>query len=513
MQKGLALPAATTQVARLAVLAQLRHVPLDRDPALDLPLVVLDSAAHVISAVPLEPPSRIFGVDPAFGDPIREWLRGRNTKEIEARVRAIGAELRVLEPVGGKLGAAVGHVFSTEHSQGQHVSGRQFGFEPRVKPFTWCADQLVGVDVLHFVIDRHDRMELLSHLSFKNLSCPPSINNATRGRSALGEAVRPCPTYPKMPRLNAMKGVVLAAGKGSRLYPVTHHVPKPLLPICNRMTMEYAFDQLRDCGVKEVCVVVGSNEPQVRAALGDGSQFNLALSYVKQTEPKGLAHAVGFAKEFVAGDSFILYLGDAVYSQPLRPFVDKFRQSGCANLNLVKEVADPSRFGVANVSGDRITRLVEKPKNPESNLAMAGMYVFGPKIWDVLPNLQPSGRGEYEITDAIQILVDQGETVLAGKYEGEWFDTGTLDSFLETSGHLCKGGSLIGEGAVVNAEVGENVVIGANAQVTATSLSDCVILPGSKVTVTGQVAHSLLGGHVKSKECVNVVAFNDERGP
>lgn len=295
-----------------------------------------------------------------------------------------------------------------------------------------------------------------------------------------------------------MKGVILAAGKGTRLYPVTKAIAKPLLPIANRMTIEYAFDQLKDCGITEIAVVVGANEAEMRSALGDGSKFGISLSYVLQPEARGLAHAVSFAEEFVAGDDFVLYLGDAVYDQPLKPFVEKFKASKCANLNLVKPVEDPRRFGVANVDGDRIVKLVEKPAEPESNLAMAGMYVFGPEIWPVLVNLQPSARGEYEITDAIQTLIDQGNTVLAGVYEGNWFDTGTLPSFLETTRHLVQGKSLIAPTAQVKALVGENVVVGAGAMVEATELEDCVILPGANVKVNGKVSRAVLGGEVDS---------------
>jgi len=291
-----------------------------------------------------------------------------------------------------------------------------------------------------------------------------------------------------------MKGVILAAGKGSRLYPVTHAIPKPLLPLANRPTLHYAFDRLKEMDIREICIVVGENEPIMRDWLGDGSQFDIELSYVRQTEPKGLAHAVGFAEEFVAGDDFVLYLGDAIYGAGFEDHARRFRESGCANLNIVKPVADPSRFGVANVSDGRIVKLVEKPKEPESNLAMAGMYFFGPQIWSVLPDLQPSGRGEYEITDAIQTLIERGETVLAGVYEDEWFDTGTLDSFLETSAFLSGGNNLLaGE---VSGEVGRNVVIGAGATVDCRSIEDAVILPGSKVRVDGEIRHSVIGGDV-----------------
>ncbi|MBL8048472.1 MAG: NTP transferase domain-containing protein [Chthonomonas sp.] len=291
-----------------------------------------------------------------------------------------------------------------------------------------------------------------------------------------------------------MKGVILAAGKGSRLYPVTHHIAKPLLPMANRMTMEYAFDRLKEMGVTEICIVVGENEPEMRRALGDGSQFGVKLDFARQPEPLGLAHAVGFTKEFVAGDSFVLYLGDAIYGGGFAEHAAKFRESGCANLNIVKPVEDPRRFGVATVEGDRIVRLVEKPAEPESNLAMAGMYFFGPELWSVLPDLKPSGRGEYEITDAIQLMIDRGMDVRAGIYDNIWFDTGTLDSYLETTAFLTGGANIIDATADVQAEIGENVVVGPGAKVSAKRLHDCVVLPGANVSALGEISRALLGG-------------------
>ncbi len=295
-----------------------------------------------------------------------------------------------------------------------------------------------------------------------------------------------------------MKGVILAAGKGSRLYPVTRIIPKPILPIANRLTIEYAFDRLKEMGIADICVVVGENEGQMREALDDGSAFGVHLTYVKQEDPKGLAHAVGFAKDFVGEDSFVLYLGDAVYSEGFADHAKRFLDSGCANLNIVKEVEDPSRFGVANVEGDRIVRLEEKPKNPQSNLAMAGMYFFSPKIWRVLPDLQPSARGEYEITDAIQTLINEGETVLAGVYGGVWFDTGTLDSYLETSAFQIKGATIVDPSASVKGTLGANVVVGEGATLECESIEDSVILPGANVKVKGNIRHAILGGPVSS---------------
>jgi len=309
-----------------------------------------------------------------------------------------------------------------------------------------------------------------------------------------------------------VKGVILAAGKGTRLYPVTYHIAKPLLPMANRVTLEYAFDRLKEIGVTDICIVVGEMEDQIRGALQDGACFDVKLTYVRQTTPHGLAHAVGFTKEFVGDDSFVLYLGDGIYGQEFRRHAERFLESGCANLNLVKPVEDPSRYGIANVSGEHIVKLVEKPKNPESNLAMTGVYFFGRQLWTVLPDLKPSARGEYEITDAIQLLIDKGETVLAGVYDAPWFDTGTLDSFLETSGYLSNGCPKIAESAVVNAEVGSGVVVGERAVVRCASIEDTVVLPDARVEVEGDIRHCLLGGHVHDEFSLENVILYEEKG-
>lgn len=310
-----------------------------------------------------------------------------------------------------------------------------------------------------------------------------------------------------------MKGVILAAGKGSRLYPITRVIPKPLLPMANRTTLEYAFDRLKEIGIHDICVVVGENEPQMREALGDGEKFGVRLSFARQDEPLGLAHAVRCAEKFVAGDSFVLYLGDAIYSGGFAKFAERFRESKCANLNVVKAVPDPSRFGVANVEGERIVKLVEKPPVPESNLAMAGLYFFGPELWEVLPDLQPSGRGEYEITDAIQMLIDRKYEVLAGIFEDVWFDTGTLDSYLETTSFLIHGGVLVDPSATISGEVGSNVVIGENATLECESIEDSVILPGAIVKVSGKIRHAILAGPVSSNENVeNAILHGDYKG-
>lgn len=294
-----------------------------------------------------------------------------------------------------------------------------------------------------------------------------------------------------------MKAVILAAGKGFRLRPATEYIPKPLLPIANRPTLEYAFDRIRELGIKEVCIVVGENSAPIQQALGNGEKFDLQLHYALQPEPKGLAHALSFAQTFVASAPFLLYLGDAIYTESLAPLKKRFEDTQCASLNMVKEVEDPTRFGVAELDGERIVRLVEKPRQPMSPYAMAGVYFFNPQIWQVLPDLPPSPRGEYEITDAIQRLIDRGETVLASRYEGEWFDTGTLDSFLECSRFLLNNGILVGKGATLRSHTGKHICIGDGAYVLCDFIEDSVVLPNAHVEVSGEIRHCLVGGIVK----------------
>lgn len=294
-----------------------------------------------------------------------------------------------------------------------------------------------------------------------------------------------------------MKGVILAAGKGTRLYPATRHIPKSLLPLANRMTIEYGIDKLREIGVTDICVIVGENVDRMWEIIGDGRRFGVNLMLHRQTEPLGLAHAVSFAEDFIGRSPFVMLLGDLIFGNSFVPFANRFLESGAANMCVVKWVEDPKRFGVANLDGERIVKLVEKPQEPESNFATTGLYFFGPEIWDVLPRLEPSHRNEYEISDAIQMLITQGKHCIAGKYEGEWFDTGTLESFLATNAFLVNGGRLIDMSAKVEADLGDSVVVGAGCQVNAHSIRNSVILPGARVNVRGRIENAVIGGVCK----------------
>ncbi len=308
-----------------------------------------------------------------------------------------------------------------------------------------------------------------------------------------------------------MKGVILAAGRGTRLYPVTKNIPKPLVPVAGKPTILYGLEQMQGMGIREVCIVVN---PDLGDQIRDGVRAlptDVQLSYAIQEKPLGLAHAVAAARDFLGDSPFCLYLGDAIYDQSLAPFRKRFEDLRCDNLNLVQIVPDPERFGVAYVEGDRITKLVEKPKKPKSKLAMAGLYFFRPSLWEAIETLEPSARGEYEITDAIQGMVERGKDVRAAVFEGRWFDTGTLPSLLACSAALLGGASAVAPDASINGKIGPNVSVGRGARVSCDEIANSIVLDGADVEVPGAIRNALLGGHVRSDSPLeNVVAYGDE---
>jgi glucose-1-phosphate thymidylyltransferase len=296
-----------------------------------------------------------------------------------------------------------------------------------------------------------------------------------------------------------MKGLILAAGVGSRLRPVTNHVPKPMLPIANKPTIHYSIELLRSAGVDDICVVTGHLADRLEQALGNGDQLHVHLSYRRQPEPKGLAHAVVCAADFISGEPFILLLGDTMYDMSLQGLRERFECTEPDCLALVAPVSDPSRYGIAVLQEDRIIDLEEKPKDPKSNLAMAGIYLFGPAVWKVLPDLKPSARGELEITDAIQMLVDNGGKVLGEVHHGWWHDTGTLDFFLlANSFWLDKAGivdGIIGEGAIKdNCTLESHSAIGPGAEVRNGTVANSIVLPDVRVNLNGGAVRCCLIG-------------------
>ncbi|MGW6546765.1 glucose-1-phosphate thymidylyltransferase [Streptomyces massasporeus] len=326
-----------------------------------------------------------------------------------------------------------------------------------------------------------------------------------------------------------MKALVLAGGTGSRLRPFTHTGAKQLLPIANRPVLFHALDSLAAAGIREVGVVVGSRGRDIRELTGDGTEFGLRLTYLRQSRPLGLAHAVRIARDFLGDDDFLLYLGDNFLPQGVADFARRSVTDPAAARLLLTPVADPSAFGVAEVDTEgNVLRLEEKPETPRSELALIGVYAFGPAVHEAVRAIAPSARGELEITHAVQWMIDRGLRVRAETTTLPWRDTGSVEDMLEVNRQVLDGiegrvegkidphSTLIGrvrvaEGAVVRgSRVVGPVVIGAGAVVSNSSIGpytsigeDCrvedsaveysVLLRGAQIEGTSRIEASLIG--------------------
>jgi glucose-1-phosphate thymidylyltransferase len=281
-----------------------------------------------------------------------------------------------------------------------------------------------------------------------------------------------------------IKGLILSGGKGSRLRPFTYTNAKQLVPIANKPVLFYAIEQLVEAGITDIGVIVGDTGDQVRAAVGDGSQFGAKVTFVQQDAPNGIAHAVATAQDFLGESRFVLYLGDNFVMGGIKSYVDRFQGSRDVSQILLHPVDEPESFGIAELDGDRVVRIVEKPKKPASNLAVIGVYLFDPAVHDVISTLKPSARGELEITEAIQGLIDRGNRVDAEIMDRYWIDTGKMDDILNanrmvlsTIENRCEGDVdeksriyepvIISEGArVANSVLRGPIIIGPDARVT-----------------------------------------------
>ena len=227
-----------------------------------------------------------------------------------------------------------------------------------------------------------------------------------------------------------MKGLILSGGKGSRLRPLTYTRAKQLVPVANKPVLFYGIEALAAAGVRDIGMVVGDTREEIRAAVGDGSRWNVKVTYIEQDAPRGLAHAVLISEAFLANEPFVMYLGDNLLKTGITPFVEEFVRRRPAAQILLTRVPDPQMFGVAELADGQVVRLVEKPKDPKSDLALVGVYMFGPEVFESVRRITPSVRNELEITDAIQDLIDRGCAVHPHLVDGWWKDTGKLDDAL-----------------------------------------------------------------------------------
>src|SRR5918997_1757562 len=231
-----------------------------------------------------------------------------------------------------------------------------------------------------------------------------------------------------------LKGLILSGGAGTRLRPITHTSAKQLVPVANKPVLFYGIEALVQAGITEVGIVIAPQTGvEIREAVGDGSRFGAEVPFIVQDEPKGLAHALLTAEEFLAEDPFVMYLGDNLLRDGIVELAARFRTSEPDALILLTPVPDPQHYGVAELNGERVVRLVEKPAEPPSDLALVGVYMFGPSIFGAARSIEPSARGELEITDAIQRLIDNSRSVESHTVSGWWKDTGQLADMLEAN--------------------------------------------------------------------------------
>ena len=231
-----------------------------------------------------------------------------------------------------------------------------------------------------------------------------------------------------------MKGLIISGGKGTRLYPLTYTRAKQLIPVANKPVLYRVIEALRDAGIEEIGVVVGHTAQEIQTALGDGHGWGVRFTFIHQQRPEGLAQTVQISRDFLREDPFVMFLGDNVLQGGIKELVSDFQQNGADAQLVLKEVKNPSAFGVAALDDQgRVKQLVEKPADPPSNLALVGIYLFDAIIHEAVNRIRPSARGEYEITDAIQQLIDGGHDVRAHIHPGWWIDTGKPLDMLEAN--------------------------------------------------------------------------------
>jgi glucose-1-phosphate thymidylyltransferase len=329
-----------------------------------------------------------------------------------------------------------------------------------------------------------------------------------------------------------MKGLILSGGKGTRLRPLTHTSAKQLVPVANKPVLFYGIESLAAAGIRDIGIVVGDTQAEIRAAVGDGSRWNVRVTYIEQDAPRGLAHAVLISEPFIGGDSFVMYLGDNLLNKGITEFVEEFVREAPAAQILLTRVPDPQMFGVAELVDGRVVRLVEKPKEPKSDLALVGVYMFSPAVFDSVKRIKPSLRNELEITDAIQDLIDRGLEVRPHLVQGWWKDTGKLEDMLEANRlildtlerridgtidkesriegkvvieagavverSVIRGPAIIGaEARIIHAYVGPFTSIGCRTEIRDSEIEHSIVLEGSVISDISRVGDSLIGRNVR----------------
>ncbi|MBN2054254.1 glucose-1-phosphate thymidylyltransferase [bacterium] len=334
-----------------------------------------------------------------------------------------------------------------------------------------------------------------------------------------------------------MKGLILSGGKGTRLRPLTYTRAKQLVPVANRPVLFYGIEAIREAGIYEVGIVVGDTRQEIEEAVGDGSRWGISVTYIQQDAPLGLAHAVMVAEDFLRGTPFVMYLGDNLIKDGITGLVDEYRHSTANSQILLARVPNPSQFGVAELVDGRVVRLVEKPQEPKSDLALVGVYMFDGNIFEAVRNIKPSFRNELEITDAIQYLIDAGYTVEPHVVNGWWKDTGKLEDMLEANRMILdtldtriegevdgdsviqfkvrigkgasitrstiRGPAIIGDNcAITDSFIGPFTSIQHDTEITGSEVEHSIILENSVIrNIDSRIEDSLIGRNVAVRRC------------
>jgi len=331
-----------------------------------------------------------------------------------------------------------------------------------------------------------------------------------------------------------MKGIILHGGAGTRLRPLTFSGPKQLIPVANKPVSQYVLEDLVSSNVKEIAIVLGETFPElVKEYYKDGSSFGAKITYIYQGKPLGIAHAVSLCKDFIGNDNFVVYLGDNMLQNGIKQYLEEFLRKDYDAMVLLKEVENPSSFGVAKFDERGIlVKLIEKPKVPPSKYALIGVYFFKPVVFDIIKELKPSWRGELEITDALQIMLERNYKVGYDIVKGWWFDTGKFDDILTVNAKvlderakekingevknskvegrvevgertkivnsIVRGPSVIGKNCLIeNSYIGPYTSIGDDSKVVSSSVEYCVVLEGASIVGIERLEESLIGKHAK----------------
>jgi len=307
-----------------------------------------------------------------------------------------------------------------------------------------------------------------------------------------------------------MKGIILHGGHGTRLRPLTHTGPKQLLPIANKAMSQYALEDLKTAGITEIGIIIGDVYPEkVKEYYGTGEKFGVKITYIYQDEPKGISHAIRLCKSFIDNDRFIVYLGDNVLRKNLIDYTKKFQTSNSDAMILLCKVDDPQRFGIAELDKEnlgKIKKIVEKPKNPPSDLAVIGIYFLTPKIFGVIDRLKPSWRGEFEITEALQMLMDDGDKIEYDTVTGWWKDTGTPEDIIHANKLVLDSIGTENQFLIDNdAEIKDNIVVGTGTIIDDDSVVIGPVIIGKNCTIGSGVQlgpYVSVGDNCNLKQCI-----------